>query len=67
MIRAVSDQQSAKISHSGHLGRNPIMKFLVGAVREPPLRMDFQEKAMNVKLRHDYLIGRVVPVLNVQV
>jgi hypothetical protein len=67
MKEAISSQQSAKIKHYGRLGPPPIMKLLVGAVREPPLRVDFHDKAMNVRLRHDYFIRRAVPALHVQV
>ena len=32
------------LNHRGRLGPPPTMKFVVGAVREPPLRMDFHAK-----------------------
>jgi hypothetical protein len=34
-----------KLNHHGRFGSFPIMKFLVGAVREPPLQIDFHGKA----------------------
>ena len=34
-----------RLNHHGRLGPPPIKKFLVGAVREPPLRGDFHGKA----------------------
>ena len=33
-----------RLNHHGRLGPPPIMKFLVGAVREPPLGVDFHGK-----------------------
>jgi hypothetical protein len=65
MTRAVSYQLSAKMKHYGRLGPPPIMKFFVGAVSAPPLRVDLHDKAMNVRLRRDYFIRRAVPALHV--
>ena len=35
-----------QLNHHGRLEPPPIMKFLVGAVREPPLRVDFHGKKL---------------------
>ena len=37
-------REPLRLNHHGLLGPSPIMKFFVGAVREPPLRMDFHGK-----------------------
>jgi len=38
-----------RLNHHGRFGPPPITKFLVGAVREPPLRVDFHGKACGYK------------------
>jgi hypothetical protein len=36
--------KTARLNHHGRFGPPPIMKFLAGAVRSPPLRVDFHGK-----------------------
>ena len=52
--RRLSSLCRRRLKHHGRLGPPPIMNFLVGAVREPPLRVDFHGKACGYQLRGDH-------------
>jgi hypothetical protein len=57
-------EESLYLNHHGCLGPHAIMKLLVGAVREPPLRVNFHGKAAEIRneaaLRSDMKIHMFV-------